>query len=269
MRNNRTEELIRIFEDTRNWYEQDAALKKGVQASIAGTAFYPAGTSPAPGTPRYSQPMSVSVSRRRTLEAAICHLQKDPGANVTVLNFASATNPGGGVTRGSSAQEEAICRCSTLYPALCTQELRQNYYMFHRSRQDMRYTDACIYTPGVTVMKTDTDWPERMDRQDWRQVNVITCAAPNLREHPYNAMNPGQGSAVRLSDAELLELHKARGQKILQVAAAHGTDILILGAFGCGAFRNPPEVVARAYREILDQFDGYLRHVEGKNKCAC
>lgn len=62
--------------------------------------------------------------------------------------------------------------------------------------------------------------------------------------------------------AELLAIHKARGQKILQIAAAHGTDILILGAFGCGAFRNPPKIVARAYRELLDQFDGHLRRAE-------
>lgn len=256
------EELIRVFEDTRDWYENDPALKQRVADSIAGTVLYPEGTSPAPGKPRFYQPMSVSVTRRRTLEAALSRLREDPRAKVTVLNFASATNPGGGVTRGSSAQEEAICRCSTLYPALSTPNLRRAFYDFHRSRHDARYTDACIYTPGVTIIKTDTDMPERMDQRDWGTVDVITCAAPNLRERPNNAMNPGQDASVRLSDAELLELHKARGKKILQAAAAHGTDVLILGAFGCGAFRNPPRVVARAYRELLDQFDGYLRRVE-------
>lgn len=261
-KHNRAEELTRVFEDTQDWYRNDPALKLSIEASITGTVLYLPGTAPALSVPRFSQPMSVSVSRRRTLEAAMSCLRDDPHAHVTVLNFASATNPGGGVTRGSSAQEEAICRYSTLYPALCTPHLRQAFYEFHRTRRDMRYTDACIYTPGITVIKTDTSLPERMGRQDWRQVNVITCAAPNLRERPNNAMNPGQGSAIHLSDAELLTIHKARGQKILQIAAAHGTDILILGAFGCGAFRNPPRIVAQAYRELLDQFDGHLRRVE-------
>ena len=31
--------------------------------------------------------------------------------------------------------------------------------------------------------------------------------------------------------------------------------MLILGAFGCGAFQNPPEVVARAYKEVLAVFE--------------
>lgn len=258
MKNDRAEKLTRIFEDTQEWYEHDAALKQGIQASTDGTVFYPAGTAPSLGAPRFSQPMDVSVSRRRTLEAALSCLQETPGANVTVLNFASATNPGGGVTRGSSAQEESLCRCSTLYPVLCTQELRRSFYDFHRSRHDTRYTDACIYTPGITILKSDTDLPERLAPEAWRRVNVITCAAPNLR-----------GAAEwGMSDEELLTIHRARGQKILQVAAAHGTDILILGAFGCGAFRNPPEVVAQAYRDLLDRFDGYLRRVEFAVYCS-
>lgn len=267
-KHDRAEELTRIFEDTRDWYEHDTELRQSVEASIAGTVLYPPGAVPALGAPRFSQPVSVSVSRRRTLEAALLHLREDPGAKVTVLNFASATNPGGGVTRGSSAQEEAICRCSTLYPALNTPHLRREFYDFHRNRRDVRYTDACIYTPGVMVIKTDNDRPERMERADWRQVSVITCAAPNLRERPYNAMNPGEGTSIKLSDTELLQIHKERGQKILRIAAAHGTDTLILGAFGCGAFRNPPEVVARAYRELLDQFDSYLRRVEFAVYCT-
>ena len=71
------------------------------------------------------------------------------------------------------------------------------------------------------IVKTDTDRPERMERTDWRQVSVITCAAPNLREWPYSAMNPGQGSAVKLSDAELLQIHRERGQKILRIVFYH------------------------------------------------
>ena len=71
----RAEELIRIFEDTRDWYTHDTDLRQSVEASIAGTVLYPAGTAPALSTARFSQPMSVSVSRRRTLEAALHRLR--------------------------------------------------------------------------------------------------------------------------------------------------------------------------------------------------
>lgn len=268
MKSYQNEELIQVFEDTRLWYEHDPALKESVAASIAGTVLYPAGAAPAPGAPRFPEGTLVTVSRRRTLEAAVAYLESRPQARVAVLNFASATNPGGGVTSGSRAQEEAICRCSTLYPALCTPSLRRGFYDFHRARHDVRYTDACIYTPGVTVIKTDEALPRRLEPRDWRQVDVLTCAAPNLRERPYNVMNPGSGTALRLSDQELLELHLSRGRQILRVAARHGAEAVILGAFGCGAFRNPPTVVAKAYRMLMDEFDGLFRSTEFAVYCT-
>jgi uncharacterized protein (TIGR02452 family) len=35
-----------------------------------------------------------------------------------------------------------------------------------------------------------------------------------------------------------------------QVAWAHGHDAVVLGAFGCGAFRNPAGHMARLFREV-------------------
>jgi len=262
------DDLIQVFEDTRNWYGHDPALKESVAASIAGTVLYPAGAAPAPGKPRFPDGTTVTVSRRRTLEAAVNYLDAHPRARVAVLNFASATRPGGGVTTGSRAQEESICRCSTLYPALCTDALRRGFYDFHRARHDARYTDSCVYTPGVTVIKTDEALPQRLEPRDWRTVDILTCAAPNLREKPHNAMNPGAGATLRLSDRELLELHLERGRQILRVAAHHGAEAVILGAFGCGAFRNPPAVVAQAYRKLMDEFDGQFRAIEFAIYCS-
>lgn len=82
-------------------------------------------------------------------------------------------------------------------------------------------------------------------------MDVITCAAPNLRLQPSNYMNPGHGTPVRLTREQIRTLHLQRARKILSVAAIHGAEVLILGAFGCGAFCNPPEVVAGAFRDVL------------------
>lgn len=255
-------ELIEVFKDTKMLYTTNSALAGSIANSIASTVFYAPGIIPEKGRPRFSTDMHVSVTRNRSLDAALRHCNKASHSRVAVLNFASATNPGGGVVKGSKAQEEALCRCSTLFPVLNTQELQEKFYRFHQERQDTRYTDACIYTPGITVFKTDTNIPERLMPELWRQVDIISCAAPNLRKVPYNKMNPGTGPAIPVSDKELLEIHKTRGRKIFRIAVANGIDTLILGAFGCGAFKNPPAIVARAYREILEEFDGYISKVE-------
>ena len=255
-----------IFEDTRDWYTRDAKLKQAMQHSRQGTQFYAPGelVLPVEKLARFADEVRVLVSRERTLQAA----GKYAGQRVAVLNFASATNPGGGVTRGSSAQEEALCRCSTLYPCLLGDELWQKYYKMHRDRHDVTYTDACIYTPDVLIIKTDTDAPKRLPEDKMQAVDVITCAAPNLREHPGNAMNPGFGSPVHLSRQDIYSLHTQRARKILSVAALHDIDVLILGAFGCGAFCNPPDVVAAAYRNVLPEFAHALRTVEFAVYCS-
>lgn len=209
------EDLIEVFEDTRRWCRSEKALREAVEHSLAETKLYSVGEELHYDKSRYAEPMAVSVSTRRTFEAARELHEKLPNAKIAVLNFASATNPGGGVARGSRAQEESLCRCSTLYPVLADPKYWGAFYGFHRKRHDARYTDLCLYTPGVKVIKSDTALPERLDEKDWLSVDVITCAAPNLRERPSNEMNPQAGEALHLSDEELLALHKKRGRAFL------------------------------------------------------
>ena len=258
---NRKEQNIAIFEDSMDWIEREPALSGAVQNSIAHTVLYPAQQMPDLPESSNRSKTKVTVTPQRTFEAAQDLLIRYPGSRAAVLNFASATNPGGGVTRGSSAQEEALCRCSTLYPCLTTPELDRKYYRFHKEQQDVRYTDACIYVPDIKIIKTGTDVPQRLPETKWQAVDVICCAAPNLRERPYNKMNPGQGKAIRVTPEDLLGLHRRRAYKILSVAAANNVECLVLGAFGCGAFRNDPNIVARAYRDIFPEFDGYFREI--------
>lgn len=243
---------VEVFEDTMKWIESDSRLKEAVKNTQSKTKLYKAQEIPKISEVDAKRDMRVTVTKERSFEAAI--RLKNLDKKVAVLNFASATNPGGGVTRGSNAQEEALCRCSTLYPCLNTTYLWKNYYTFHRNRHDTLYTDACIYTPGIQIIKTDTRVPERTN--DWCEVDVISCAAPNLR------------FSNKITGKALLELHKQRAKKILQIAIVNGDDCVVLGAFGCGAFENPPEIVARAYKEVLPEYKGYFDEIRFAVYCT-
>lgn len=248
-----------IFEDTTKFVKESERLTEIVAKTKARQQLILEGEKiPDPGAPRDRQ-ANVIVSGKRTLEAAGAY----KGKKVCILNFASATNPGGGVVRGSSAQEESICRCSTLYYSLTTEELFNGFYGPHRNKRDPLYNEDLIYSPDVYVIKSDTDSPKRLQEQDWYKVNVITCAAPNLREKPSNMMNPNAGNkAAKISDQELESLLESRIRRIFAMAAAEKNDVLILGAFGCGAFRNPPKIVAKAFHKVLDEYREYFETVE-------
>lgn len=257
----RRSRLALIFRDTRSLYESNLELRAAVDKSELGAKLYRPDDTLELSPPAGSLPI-VTVSGRKTFEAAKRLIDEDPSRHVAVLNFASATNPGGGVFRGSSAQEENLCRCSTLYPTLDQQRFWDGYYHFHRERGDVRYSDACIYTPDVVVFKRDAEFPELMPESDWFKVDVITCAAPNLRHAPSNSYNPHAGTWRPVDDEELYRIHVSRGRRICEVAAANGADALVLGAFGCGAFRNDPRVVARAYKTVLRDMGPYFQQAE-------
>ena len=255
------ERLTAIFCDTQQLYTTDPELVAAIDASRKNTKLYDAGNIP-DFPEEATRAGAVSVTKSRTYEAAMRLAKQHPGKRIAVLNFASATKTGGGVLSGSSAQEESLCRCSTLYPTLDRRFLWQKYYDVNRAAGDVLHTDACIYSPDIVICKTDENFPERMPKEDWVTVDVISCAAPNLRNTPANLYNPESGRAVSILPADLQRLHEQRARAILAVAADNGVDILVLGAFGCGAFRNDPGVVAKAYANVLKDCRRYFDLIE-------
>lgn len=185
----------------------------------------------------------VVISGKRSFEAAKGYA----GKKVAVLNFAN-NHSVGGAPFDAGAQEESLCRCSTLYP--CLQAMGDAFYHKHTRQFDEHEigymgNDDLIYTPEVVVFKTDerTDpiCPQMMNTEDWYKVDVITCAAPEMYR-----------TDIRPTDYEAVIT--SRIKRILDVAARQGTEVLILGAWGCGAFRNPSDVVARVFRTLLQNY---------------
>lgn len=255
----RKQKLVQIFEDTQKFYTTDLILKDYIQENIEHTVVYDSNEYPELIETNFiNKKAQIEVNALRTFESAMqVYKQYGKNVNIGVLNFASATNPGGGVKKGSSAQEECLCRCSTLYPSLSQPKIYQKFYNVNRNMKDCLHTDAIIYSPNILIIKTDEQFPVRLATKDWIKVDVLSCAAPNLRDN-HNSYADKDSECISISDTELYDLHVKRAKHILHIAAFNKIDILILGAFGCGAFKNNPRVVAKAYNEALKNYKKYF-----------
>ena len=217
---------------------REVSVAAAVEAARDGTRVYgPGPVEPGPSIPVSSAPAPsapartvLEVTGESSLEAA-----RRLGGEVAVLNFASARNPGGGYLNGAQAQEEALCRASALYTCLLR---AREFYDHHRAHRDPFYTDRVVHSPGVPVFRDDRG---RLLDQPYT-AGFLTSAAPNagvvLRTAPERAADLPAALAVRAG-------------RVLETAAAHGYRRLVLGAWGCGVFRNDPVQVAGAFRTLL------------------
>jgi len=245
------EDNIRIFEDTMNFCSYDKELSEAIIKQNQYTQIIPKEKDVDYSilTEGNSEKTKIVISKSKTFDAA----RKYTEGRTAVLNFASATTPGGGVTKGSSAQEESLCRCSTLYPTLTNERCWKEFYLPHRENLNPLHNDDIIWIPDVIVFKDD-DY-KLLDRKDWKKISVITCAAPNLREKNVDIFNVDKPLKKPISDKELFDIHYKRAMKIFAVAAKKQVKNLVIGAFGCGAFKNDPCVVAKAWKKAIENFN--------------
>ena len=248
-----------------HWIAGSPELSAAVAASKQATCIFYENDYPSYTVNEKTQ--KVIVTGHRTFEAAVLLSHKNPGNKIAVLNFANAFCPGGGVTQGSGAQEESLCRCSTLYPLLFRKSLDDSFYKIHREMKTAKASDSLIYSEGVVICKTDDEYPKRLPADERVKVDVMTMAAPDLRSSA-NQYVDLIGEVAHMRDTELFAYHVKRAIHMLTVAASKQVDDLVLGAFGCGAFHNDPEVMAKAYLTALQQFPRVFSTVEFAVYCS-
>lgn len=235
----------------RGYYEPDAgkgagriAIKDAVEFSIRhSTLITPAegqkllekyGTRPGGGGPE------TRVENLSTVEA-VRILAAEGKTAVGVLNFASARNPGGGFLNGAKAQEETLTISSALYPTLTAHE---EYYRENRAQRSMMYLDYGIYSPEVLFFRDEelrlTETPVK--------ASVLTLPAVNMGQALLKGEDPEEARRVM----------RRRMKLALSIFAEKGAEHLVLGAYGCGVFRNDPRDVAAWWRELLEE--GMGRH---------
>ena len=184
-----------------------------------------------------------SVWNCSTVEAILQMYKK--GKDVGVLNFASAKNPGGGFINGAMAQEESLAVSSCLYK---TQLAHEEYYTKNRSCKTMMYTDYAIYSPNVVFFRDGhfglLEKPVA--------ASVLTLPAVNMGQVMLKGENVSKAENVM----------KNRMKLSLAIFANQGCKHLILGAYGCGVFRNDPMKIAQWWSELLQQdFAGVFENV--------
>ena len=232
-----------VMTDTKKRYESVAELKEAVKSSIERQYMVAQEENIDQPTVENSQTQYI-CSGKRSFEAAKAY----KGKKTAVLNFANNHSIGGGPF-SAGAQEESLCRCSTLLP--CLQAMREPFYEKHArqfNKKEIGYmgNDDLIYTPDVIVFKTDerTDpiYPKMMEQSEWYKVDVITCAAPEMKRMRHRPNNYD-------------EIITSRVKKILDVAAKEKVEVLILGAWGCGDFKNDSKVVSNAFFTLLEDYN--------------
>lgn len=210
-------------------------IAKTVRACLDATQFFPPEKLDRLKQEVLASPVERLATRievfNETTLAGIARILSDGQGPVAALNFASAKNPGGGFLNGSHAQEESLARSSALHASL----LRAwEFYERHRGMPSLLYSDAMILSPGCPVIRND----DGALLETPLLATFITSPAPNA------------GAAADNRPEELPQIpdvFRRRSECVLALAASRGYKHLILGAWGCGVFRNDPGVVATAF----------------------
>ena len=218
------------------------AIDQAVRAATDGSVLFT--PSEAAGLrARADAIMAAREPRRTTFDVrnegtftAARRLVGESGADkVAALNFASAKNPGGGFLGGSQAQEESLARASGL---VATLERHMTYYDANRKSSSLLYTDHMIVSPRVPVFRDEED---RLLEEPW-EVTIITSPAPNAG---------AIGKKNRALAQQVVPTFRRRIEQILAAAVVFDQSALVLGAWGCGVFRNDPATVAGLFGEFL------------------
>jgi len=204
-------------------------------------------TPPASGSLGRSYALQIEVTPEDSFDAARRLLREAADASgpqalpPIVLNMANAEWVGGGFLTDASGQEEELCRKSDLFP-----QLMRAYRAGGFPIPEL----GSIVLPDVLVLRSREGKAYKLLEEPFR-VAIITAAAP---------LKPDTSTAEGLE--AYIKLMSQKVDALLAVVEHLGYAEVVLSAWGCGAFRNPPEEVARIFRAALQgRFSGSFRKV--------
>ncbi|KAF2104592.1 hypothetical protein NA57DRAFT_51410 [Rhizodiscina lignyota] len=187
-----------------------------------------------PFVPKRQDYTIISVIDADTLDATMALQEEFPNASIGVLNMASDKYVGGGFLTGAPAQEESLCRRSTLWP--CLMGVKDQFYPIPAT--------SVLVSPDVFVFRTGFEDNFRI--LPWSEcffIRIISVAAiykPRIQNGRFENHADRQLTATKVRET-------------LRAAFHAGCNVLVLGALGCGAFKNPPRAIAEIFRDVLNE----------------
>jgi len=160
-----------------------------------------------------------------TNEAIRHYLSKGiSGDKICALNFANSTYVGGGVTKGSIAQEETLCLTSPmLYHSLATVGSKTE-------GGSLKYTGYTRWNQRIIISKNvefirDGSSLRLLNESEKYTASIISAAAPNNKR-----------KTTPLSSSEIHDIEIVIRNILNLAGCVNDFEVLILGAWGCGAF---------------------------------
>ncbi len=198
----------------------------------------------------------VEVWKMDCLDAAR-KIQNETEGITAVLNLANRQNPGGGVFTGSGAQEESCFLRSNYYTALYPFAEYAHRYDLPKAKEQypLDRNFGGVWSEGITIFRgRELEGYPLLD-EPWK-TNFIAVAAIN---RPQTIEENGE---IRLHP-DMIQGALNKIHTIMNIAADNNVINLVLGAMGCGAFRNPPKHIAELFRQVLNepQYKGRFRRV--------
>lgn len=161
--------------------------------------------------------------------------------NPMVLNMASYHTPGGGCFKGSGAQEEDLCRRTTLGYSIFkySEESSQHFGdQYVSGVYPLGGTSKCIWSEHVTVLKDSRENQYKYLKNPF-EISVLSIPA-------YRHTTDGY------SESEISDWHE-KIRAIFRMSAINSKKNLVLSAFGCGAYKNDPWIIAKIFKDVLGE----------------
>ncbi|CAF0770616.1 unnamed protein product [Rotaria sordida] len=197
----------------------------------------------------YDQIVKIFVVNEDCLDTVIYFKEKYPNCNPIVLNMAAANCPGGGWRNGCGAQEENLHRRTNLFQCL------EDSYNQLEGKRNWHYPIpefGGIYSPHVSVFRGSESDGYPFFSHGPQYVSFIACAAYS---HPYISRN--KDGQMELNDRDVINNTVKKMETIFKIALENEHDTIILSAFGCGAFRNPPRHIAKLFHTVISKKYSY------------